>query len=270
MTAFTNHFLFEFKTGLRNSNQLLMHYLFPLGFYAMMGLVMVKINPGFGDVLIPAMVIFTAMSSALLGFPGTLVEAREAGIFRSFKINGVPALSILSIPVLTTIFHTLIASAIIAFTATPLFGGLSPVDWGSFTLITLITIFTFGGIGALIGVISKDSRSMVLFSQLIFLPSMLIGGLMVPLDFLPPSVRAFSGLFPSTYAMQAYVGFAYKRATLLDPAISLLLLLASGLLAFALAIFLFRWDSQNSARSGHPLLALLAFVPYVLGVILMG
>ncbi len=90
MSAFLNHFLFEFKTGLRNSNNLLMNYLFPLGFYAMMGLIMTRIFPGFDQVLIPSMVVFVAMASNILGLPNPLVEMREAGVFRSFKINGVP------------------------------------------------------------------------------------------------------------------------------------------------------------------------------------
>ncbi len=49
MTALANHFSFEFKTGLRNPSALMLNYLFPLGFYAMMGLVMAQINPGFRD-----------------------------------------------------------------------------------------------------------------------------------------------------------------------------------------------------------------------------
>ncbi len=98
MSAFTNHFSFEFKTGLRNPTLMLMNYLFPLGFYAMMGLVMVQINPGFKDTLIPSIVIVSIMVSTLLGLPGPLVESREAGIYRSFKINGVPVFSILIIP----------------------------------------------------------------------------------------------------------------------------------------------------------------------------
>jgi ABC-2 type transport system permease protein len=97
MIAFANHFAFEFKTGLRNSTSMLMNYLFPLGFYAMMGAVMTKINPVFGDTMIPAMILVAVMAATLLGLPGPLVESREAGIYRSFKINGVPALSILSI-----------------------------------------------------------------------------------------------------------------------------------------------------------------------------
>jgi len=58
MTAFTQHFSFEFKTGIRNPGLMLMNYLLPLGFYAMMGAIMVKINPTFGETLIPAMILF--------------------------------------------------------------------------------------------------------------------------------------------------------------------------------------------------------------------
>jgi ABC-2 type transport system permease protein len=269
MTAFARHFMFEFKTGLRNSTQLLMNYLFPLAFYAMMGLVMTQINPLFTATMIPAMVVFVAMVSSLLGLPGPLVESREAGIYRSFKINGVPALSILSIPALSTIFHVLIVSTIITLTGAPLFGGVTPESWGGFVLVTLAVIFAFGGIGTLIGVVATGSRSTVLWSQLIFLPSMLLGGLMMPLDVLPASVRPVSMLLPATQAMQAYLGLAYRQDTAIDPRISIAVLVAGGVLAFGLAIYLFNWDSHNNARRGHPLMALLAVAPYAIGAFLM-
>ncbi|UCH61025.1 MAG: ABC transporter permease [Anaerolineales bacterium] len=268
MTAFINHFVYEFKTGLRNPTLMLMNYLFPLGFYAMMGAVMIPINPGFADVLIPAIVIVAVMVSTLLGLPGPLVEAREAGIFRSYKINGVPALSILSIPALSTIFHALIVSTIIALTGGPLFKGAVPSSWPNFIFVTLLAGFTFGSIGALIGVIATGSRSTVLWSQIIFLPSMLVGGLMMPLSFLPESIRPLSGLLPTTYAMQAYQGLAYTQDTILDPGISVLVLAASGILAFALSVYLFNWDSQNRSRRAHPLLALLSWIPYIAGIFL--
>jgi ABC-2 type transport system permease protein len=268
MTAFIQHFAFEFKTGLRNSTSMLMNYLFPLGFYAMMGAVMTQINPLFGDTMIPAMALVAFMAATLLGLPGPLVESREAGIFRSFKINGVPALSILTIPALTTIFHALIVSAIIALTARPLFGGTNPQNWLAFALLSLLAAFTFGALGALIGVVSNGTRSTVLWSQIIFLPSMLIGGLMMPLSILPESFRPLAGLLPTSYAMQAYLGLAFGQETILDPWVSALVLLAGGLLAFGLAIYLFNWDSRNSARRGHPLLALLAIVPYLAGILM--
>ncbi len=268
MTALANHFTFEFKTGLRNQSQLLMNYLFPLVFYAMMGLVMTQINPLFAKTMVPAMIIFAALASVVLGLPGPLVEEREAGIYRSFKINGVSAVAILTMPTLSAIFHVLIVSVIITVTGPAFFGGVAPTDWIAFVVITLISVLTYGALGMLIGVVSKSSRSTVLLSQLIFLPSMLIGGLMLPISMLPASMQPIAGLLPSAHSMQAYLGLAYHQETAFDPVQSLVILAASGVLAFALAVYLFNWDSQNNARRGHPLMALLVLVPYVLGIIL--
>jgi ABC-2 type transport system permease protein len=268
MNAFATHFAFEFKSTLRNPTQLLMNYLFPLAFYAMMGLVMVQINPGFTDTIIPSLVIFAIMVGTVLGLSAPLVESREAGIYRSFKINGVPALSILAIPTLSTIFHTLIVSVLIALTAGPFFNGAVPENWWAFGLVTLVTAFCLGALGALIGVVASGSRSTVLLSQAIFLPSMLLGGLMMPLSIMPESVHFVSGLLPTTYAMQAMDGLAYSRVTIFDPNLSLVVLAASGLVSTVLALYLFNWDSRNNSRRGHPLMALIAALPFIAGVFL--
>ncbi|HWQ83031.1 MAG TPA: ABC transporter permease [Anaerolineales bacterium] len=268
MTAFATHFAFEFKTGLRSASSMLMNYLFPLGFYAMMGLVMTQVNPGFRETLIPAVILVALMAAALLGMPAPLVEAREAGIFRTYKINGVPAGSILLIPMLTTVFHALIAAGIISLTARPLFNGLNPQNWTALALVTLLAALNFGCLGALIAVVSNGSRATVLWSQLIFLPAMLLGGLMMPLNILPESVQGFSFLLPTTYAMQAYTGLAYRQATLIDPGLAVAILVIGAFLAIGLALFLFKWDSQATRRSRLAPLALLAWLPYLAGIFL--
>ena len=129
MNAFINHFSFEFRTGIRNRQLLLMNYLFPLGFYLMMGFVMPAINPPFLASLIPAMVVFAILAATFLGLPDPLVKAREDGIFRSYKINGIPAGSILTIPALTTLLHLVIVTVIITVTAPILFDAPLPVDY---------------------------------------------------------------------------------------------------------------------------------------------
>jgi len=269
MTALVNHFTYEFKSGLRSTTSLLMNYLFPLGFYAMMGLVMTQVNPQFVDTMIPAMVLVSAMAATLLGMPSPLVESRDAGIYRSFKINGVPAGAILLMPALTTIFHVLIVTVIISLTANPFFKGVVPENWWAFSLVTLVSVVACGGIGSLIGVVAGEARAVVLFSQLIFLPSMLVGGVMLPLDTLPESVRRISLLLPSSHAMQAYAGYAYGQPTVISPLIALLVLAASGAIAFALAVYLFNWDNKNETRRGHPLMGLLALVPYAISIFLV-
>lgn len=269
MKGFVEHFSYEFKSGLRNPSLLMINYLFPLGFYAMMGLIMTAINPLFTASMIPAMVVFTIVASTVLGMPSPLVEAREAGVYRSYKINGVPAASILTIPALTTGFHALISAAIITVTAPLLFGGDAPVHTGAFVAVTLLTAFAGAGLGLLISVISDNSRATILWSQLVFLPSMLIGGLMVPLDVLPDGVQAFSALLPPSHAMELFAGYAYGRPTVFNLPMSVAILATSGVLALVLSVTLFNWDARNRSRRGHPLLALLVVVPYVVGALLL-
>ncbi len=268
MNAFTHHFSFEFRSGIRNKQLLLLNYLFPLGFYLMMGLIMAEINPPFREVIVPAMVVFAVLSATLLGIPDPLVNARENGIFRSYKINGIPSVSILIIPALTTMLHLVIVAAIITVTAPLLFNAPAPQNWLYFVVVFVALAFACAGISVLIGVISPNSRTTVLWSQVIFIPSMILGGMMVPFSMLPEIAGKFAQLFPATQAMNAFNGLAMGKVADFSPWGSVAILGISGLLAFGLAVYLFSWDSRNTTRRGHPLLALLVLLPYIAGILL--
>lgn len=267
MSAFTQHFNFEFRAGLRNKNLLMMNYLFPLGFYLMMGFVMPDLNPFFLEVMIPAMVTFAVLAATLLGLPDPLVNARETGIFRSYKINGVPALSILVIPALTTGLHLWLVTVFITLTAPALFDAPIPANWLNFSIIYAALVLACTGIGVLIGVVSPSTRLTVLFSQVIFLPSMLLGGMMVPFDILPEGAQKVAMLVPATHAMNAFNGLVMGETAVFSPWTSVLILAVSGLLAFALALYLFSWDSRNAKRRGHALMGLLVLLPYLVGML---
>ncbi len=267
MTAFANHFAYEFKTGLRNASMLFMSYLFPLGVYLLLALVMTAVNPLFKATLIPAMCVFAMLGGGLLGMGSPIVEARDAGIYRSFKINGVPASAIIAIPVLASTVHVLVVSLIITVTAAPFFGGALPSNGLAFAGLLILGAFTMCSIGALIGVVAANGRAVLGLSQLIFLPSMILGGLMMPLAMLPPAMQKVSAVLPATQIMQAMQGLAYGLPTVLDPLLATAVTAAAGLLAFLLAIYLFNWDKQNQARRGHPALAILAMAPYVLALL---
>lgn len=268
MNAFIHHFSFEFRTGIRNKTLLLMNYLFPLGFYLMMGFIMPGINPPFRETIIPAMVVFSVLAATLLGIPDPLVNARENGVFRSYKINGIPSTSILLIPALTTLLHLVIVTAIITATAPLLFQAPLPLNWLNFVLVFLALAVACAGLSVLIGVVSPSSRMTVLWSQLIFVPSMLLGGLMLPYNLLPEIAGKFAQLLPATQAMNAFNSLVMGKTADFAPWGSVIALLACGLLAFGLAVYLFSWDSRNTTRRGHPLLALLALLPFVLGIFL--
>ena len=267
MSALAIHFAFQFRSMLRNPAQMLLSYLFPLSFYAFMGLVMTAINPGFQDNLLTSMTIFTVMTAAILGLPGPLVDEREAGIYRAYRVNGVPAAAVLAMPALTTGFHSLIAASLVAATAVPLFGAPVPASWIALALATVLGAAVFAAFGTLIGVVSTSSRATVLLSQAIFLPSMLLGGLMVPIETLPSGARIAALLLPTTWLGQLEQSTVYGREVVVDPALAAAVLVSSAVLAFAVASYSFNWDRKNATRRGHPALGLLALLPFVVGML---
>jgi ABC-2 type transport system permease protein len=267
MSAFTHHVIFELRTGIRNKNLLLMNYLFPLGLYLMMSLIMPSVNPLFRDTIIPSMTCFGILAATLLGLPDPLVNAREAGIFRSYKINGVPPLNILLIPTLSTILHILVVSLIIMITAPVFFGAPLPTDISIFLLIVLATAVALSGLSVLIGVLAPNTRLTVLYSQAFFLPSMIIGGIMLPYSMLPGAASKIALLLPATHAMNAFAGLAMGGVSNFAPWGSVLTLFIGGVVAFLLALFLFRWDSQKSEQRRQPIWALLALLPYALWIL---
>ncbi|HWQ04738.1 MAG TPA: ABC transporter permease [Longilinea sp.] len=270
MTAFFHHLAYDFRTGLRDKTQMLMFYLFPLFFYAMMGLLMGKVNPGFLTTMIPAMIVFAGMSSTLLALPGPVVSARENGVYRSFRINGVPALNIVLIPMLGTMLHMTVTAAIIALTAGPLFGAALPLAGRELAGVGvyLATAFCLASLGMLIGVISSSSRATVLYGQVLYLPSIMLSGMMIPLDMLPEGLIPVSLLFPATNSMEAFRGAAMGLPTMIDPLVAVLALLASGLIALGLSVYLFDWDSRPTGKARPKYLAALALLPFVVAMVI--
>jgi ABC-2 type transport system permease protein len=269
MKAFSIHFLFALKTGIRDKTLLLMNYLFPLGFYFAISAIMPKMNPEYGAILIPSMMIFSILVSNILGLPEGLITSRNTGILRSYKINGIPKMSMLAIPTLTTALHNIVVTAIILITAPIVFGAQLPVNIGGLVIVFIATAIVFSGLALLISVLAENNSITVLYAQVIFLPSMLIGGLMVPASQMPESIGRVTRLLPTTYAMDAFNALAEKGDAAFNPAISLGILLSCGIISILVSSYLFKLDNNNTSKPKSKLWALLALVPLVLGVIFL-
>ncbi len=158
----------------------------------------------------------------------------------------MPKLNILAITALSTSLHLIIVTIVVCVTAPLLFDAPTPVNWGNFAIVFLATLIACAGLGVLIGVISPNSRATILLSQLIFLPSMLIGGMMVPYSLLPRVAQMVAQLLPTSHAMNAFKGLAMGQTADFSPWGSVIVLLAGGVVAFGLAYILFRWDNQHT------------------------
>jgi ABC-2 type transport system permease protein len=268
MSAFIHHLSYDFKSGIRDKSKLLMFYLFPLVFFALAGSLMTAVNPFFKDTMLPGMILFAVMSSALLAFPGGIVTAREQGVFRSYRINGVPVASVLSIPVIGGAVHMAVVAAAISFGGAYLFGGVAPSNIAGFAAAGLLSYLGFSGIGVLIGTASAKENASMLIAQLIYIPSILLGGLMMPASVLPAGFLRASLFLPATHAMRVFAGLGGMPAGAPIPWASIAVLGSSAVLNFALAAWIFQWDPRSTTPSRKAFAALLGILPFAAAVAL--
>lgn len=259
MKKFLKHLFLEFKISIRDKSMIFMNYLFPLGFFFLIGSIMTKIHPEFKEQMIPAMILFTIMSSTLLTIPNAIVTARQSGIYRSYKIYGVNKFEIIGIITISTMIHIFISSVIIYFCAQKIFEAATPekplILIGICLLYALINI----GISLLIGILSNNTRVTTLWAQLLFIPSIVVGGIMVPLTTLPNSLGNLTKILPSTYAMNSInvlamdntVATAVSETSLasgISVNESIIMLVTVLIISYLISLLLFRWDNKTKIK----------------------
>lgn len=239
MKAFFKYLLVQFKMDVREKGTLLTYYIIPLVFYMVMGAVFSSINPASRETLAGSMTIFAITMGAVLGLPAPIVKIREAGVLRAYRVNGIPNGAVLLVQAVSAFLHLLLVSIIIFLSAPLLFSAGLPSNYAAYSITLLALIFTSIAWGLLIGVISRGQAMATMLSQAVFLPSLLLSGIMFPASMLPGFLNGVGGIFPATHAMRSFSGLAFNVAQDYNGELALVILVLIGIIALSIAIWRF-------------------------------
>jgi ABC-2 type transport system permease protein len=240
MKILLEHLVIQFKIDFRDKGNLMTYYLVPLVFYLVMGAVFSSINPETKDTLSASMTIFAVTMGAVLGMPAPIVRMRESGVLRGLKVSGVPSWSVFLMQAVSTGIHLTLVALIIFFTAPPLFDAVWPQNSLAYLVTLAVLIFASLGIGLLIGVLARSQAMAMMLSQAIFLPTMMLSGIMFPSGLLPQPLRLAGYLFPGTYVMQAFSDGAFHSRIDWQILPALLAAAVIGLLALLFSVVRYR------------------------------
>ena len=240
MKAFFKHLLVQFKMDIRERGTLMTYYLIPLIFYFVMGAVLSSINPLSGQTLAASMVIFAVTMGAVLGIPVPIVKMRESGVLRAYRVFGIPEWAVLCIQSVSAFLHHLVVSMIIFATAPLFFGASYPQNIIAYFVTLFILLFSSIMLGLLIGVTARSQPIATMLSQAVFLPTVMLGGIMFPVSMLPEPLKVVGRIFPATHIMQAFLGLAFWLPTESNATISLLITAGIGVVSAGLTVVRFR------------------------------
>lgn len=245
MSGFLKYLYIQFKMELRDKGTLLNFYLVPLVFFFVMGGVFSSINPVMKTTLAASMTIYAITMGAVMGAPTPIIKMRESGTLRAFKVNGIPAAAVLSVHAISTFLHLLLVSIIIYIVSPLAYGSEVPKNPVLYFVVLIVFLIANIGIGLLIGAAAKGQSFATMFSMIIFLPSLLLSGIMFPASMLPKSFLWLGRIFPATYALQSFYGLAYKTKSDLNAGFCLAVLTGMAILMFVLAVCRFSSIRKN-------------------------
>ena len=189
MGAFLYGTALQWRLDIRSRTLLITCYVVPLLFFAMMGGIFTSVNPSARETLVPSMTVMGVSMGALIG----------SDIKKMYKANGVPLYFGLIPALLSTFLHLMLMSAVIYLTAPPAFGAAAPADPAAY--FGALAVFTAASlsVGGVLGVAVRDQAKLTMFSQLVFLPSILLSGIMFPSELLPGVLGAAGRIFPASW-----------------------------------------------------------------------
>ena len=150
---------------------------------------------------------------AFMGLPPSLIETYGSDIKRVYKANGVPIYLGLVTMFLSAFAHLMIACIVIVLLAPILFEAILPTQLPFFFSALAVYIIVSLSIGSVLGLTVKNQAKLTMIAQLVFLPSIMLSGIMFPIDLLPDFLEVMGRMFPASwgYRLMLNNGFCFEN-----------------------------------------------------------
>lgn len=192
----------QWKIDFRNREILVVYYIVPLVFFLFMGNIFTTINPEAYQTLVASMIIFGVTMGAYLGTPTPLVQLYASEMKKSYIVGGIPLYTPAINNFISATIHLFIMSLCILFLGPLLFDGVVPEHMGLFLGALFLFVITCVAIGTLLGLVVKSTTKLTMFSQVLFLPSIMLSGIMFPNELLPEAMQYIGYIFPATWGFK--------------------------------------------------------------------
>ena len=213
MNAFLYGLALQWKLDIRSKSLLVTCYIVPLIFFFLMGGIFTSVMPEMKNKLIQSMIVMSVSMGALLGLPPSLIETYGSDIKKVYKANGVPIYLGLITMFLSAFFHLMLTCIMIVLLAPILFKATLPTQLPTFFLALAIYIIVSLSIGSILGLTVKNQAKLTMIAQLVFLPLIMLSGIMFPIDLLPDFLEIIGRIFPASwgYRLMLNNGFCFEN-----------------------------------------------------------
>lgn len=197
------------------------------------------------DFILPGQLGFSLLAAGVFGTAFVFFNLRQTLVLKRFFATPVKRETIvISEGIARMLFQISGAIVIIgighlAFGYTLMHGALTFV---TMLLVCALGMLVFMGFGFIISSLAKNESSIPPLSNLITLPQFLLAGTFFPIENFPKWLQPICRVLPLTYLNDALRKIAFDGLGLWDVRIDLLILLVWGVVVYAVASKIFKWE----------------------------
>lgn len=197
------------------------------------------------DFILPGQLGFSLLSAGVFGVAFIFFSLRQTLVLKRFFATPISRPYIVFGEAISRVLFQLSTAVVIllighfAFHFTLVHGSITLIE---LLVLSFVGLAVFMGFGFVVSGLAKNEGSIPPFANLFTLPQFLLSGTFFPIDNFPSWLQPLCKLLPLTHLNDAMRNVAFEGAHLSDCGTQLGVLAAWGVVAYAIAIKVFRWE----------------------------
>lgn len=197
------------------------------------------------DFILPGQLGFSLLSAGVFGVAFLFFNLRQQLVLKRFFATPITRTYIVLGEALSRVLFQMIAAIVIitigvlAFDFTLVHGAITFIE---LMILSLLGLIVFMGYGFIVSNVAKNESTIPPFANLFTFPQFLLAGTFFPVDVFPKWLQFFCNLLPLTHFNNAMREISFEGANIFDVWKDVGILLIWGVLLYAVAIKVFKWE----------------------------
>jgi ABC-2 type transport system permease protein len=197
------------------------------------------------DFILPGMLGFSLLSAAIFGVAFIFYNFRQQLVLKRFFATPISKKYLVLGEGLARVVFQLITAVVLIVIGKYAFGFTLIYGWVTFLEMLFLSLFgliVFMGFGFIVSSVAKSEATIPIFANMLTLPQFLLAGTFFSIDVFPGWLQVICKLMPLKQLNDAMRNVAFEGAHITDCGKQLGILALWGIVVYAVAIKVFKWE----------------------------
>jgi ABC-2 type transport system permease protein len=197
------------------------------------------------DFILPGQLGFSLLSAGVFGVAFLFFNLRQQLVLKRFFATPITRTYIVLGEAISRVIFQMIAAIVIITIGTVGFHFTlvhGATTFFELMLLSILGLIVFMGYGFIVSNVAKNESTIPPFANLFTFPQFLLAGTFFPIDVFPKWLQFFCNLLPLTHFNNAMREISFEGASLFDVWQDVGILLIWGIILYAVAIKVFKWE----------------------------